>query len=127
MTEDGFEIRNVTRVMPDKFERIVEIDNGEVKGRFLLGDAHYRMERLVGKDAANKLCWEVTKFQEDVVEERSKGTALGSTDLRAAIENVYYDPDRESRVMDPEELGLTTDIEVKLAARLMGTFFEPSE
>lgn len=107
-------------IMPEAFEGVLELDNGSTRAEIPLGEAHWTLKRLVGEHSANRLLWEVTKFKKKVDVEKSRGVALGSSDMVPAVNSLYYD--QGGKMKDPTTFGLKTETELKLAAHVVSSF-----
>jgi len=97
---------------------ILVIDNGADK--ILLEKSKVSNELShagVTEDTINRMLEVIEQFVEEVSREKSKGVHLGSTELDSAVGAEFWN-------MKPEDLGFKTDLELKLAARLIAKLVE---
>jgi|SRR3989344_2172355 len=97
---------------------ILVIDNGADK--ILLEKSKVSNELShagVTEDTINRMLEVIEQFAEEVSREKSKGVHLGSTELDSAVDAEFWN-------MKPGDLGFKTDLELKLAARLIAKLVE---
>ena len=97
---------------------ILVIDNGADK--ILLEKSKVSNELShagVTEDTINRMLEVIEQFVEEVSREKSKGVHLGSTELDSAVGAEFWN-------MKPGDLGFKTDLELKLAARLIAKLVE---
>ena len=93
------------------------IDNGE--DRILLDKARISRELTylgVSSESITLMMGAVDTYANEVKEELQHGVHVGSTDLGSGINSIFYEQGGE---VDPAKYGFATEIELKLAAKLV--------
>jgi len=91
----------------------VDLDNGEVKARLDLSNLRSNLQNVgMQQLGIASIMKKLERYANQVSNERAKGIHVGSTSLASGLSSEIF-------VMKPQELGLQTDTEVKLVARLV--------
>lgn len=95
----------------------IDLDNGIAKAKVDIHTVYNELSQLASPEAAKSVVAWIQRFAKDIERAKTEGMHLGSSNLQFAIGSSFYD--RPGHVMDPKRFNLQTEIELKLAAKLV--------
>ncbi|HAV15405.1 MAG TPA: hypothetical protein DCX25_03680 [Candidatus Pacebacteria bacterium] len=95
--------------------RNILIDNGADRVEVPIATIYRELSAITSEMTALRMLQEVAAFAKEVEREKAQGVALGSSDLRIAIDSIFYEQGKS----DPTQYGLKTQIELRACAKLI--------